>query len=321
MRSVSRRRFVRPLVALASAAVLSSVFAPGVAQAAVTGDPDCLTEEYVPESGIALSRQNVASNTTVHAFGTGTDSQVWTRQIGGTGGGWQSLGGVSAYGPAAVFSGSTNNVFVIGGDGAVWTRSNAGAGWGGWSSLGGYFVTSPAAASLGNGHIRVFGTGADGALWTNELSAGRWSGWYTLGGQLVAAPVATTYPAYGQVEVSVMGTDGLVWTLGLGQGSRSGTWFNREFAACSVLATPSVSTAAFPNDRVYLDYDWAMRLNNRSGPGYTNYGGSFIASPDVEYNGLGYMTVTIAGVGGDGALWVVDSRFGGGWVSLGGKFL
>jgi len=314
-----RRRAVRSTIALASAAVMSALIAPGVAHA-TTGDPDCLMEEYVPISGVALSNSGVARDTVVHAFGTGLDDRVWYRQIGGSGAGWQSLGGVSLYGPAAVFSGTTNHVFVVGGDGAVWTRSNAGSGWSGWSSLGGYFVMSPAAASLGNGHLRVFGTGADGGLWSNEFTGGRWSGWHSLGGQLVAPPVATNYPAYGQIEVSVMGGDGLVWTLGLSQGARSGYWINRDFAACSTLSVPSVSAAAFPGDRVYLDYDWTVRRQNRSAPGYTVLGGQFTANPDVEYNGVGYMTTTVAGIGGDGAMWVQDSRLGSGWVSLGGQF-
>jgi hypothetical protein len=311
---------LRSLVALASAAVAVSLVAvPGVAEA-TTGDLDCLTEETVPISGVALSHQDVPGSTTVHAFGTGLDDQLWYRQIGGSWGSWQSLGGVSLYGPAAVFSGSTNHVFVIGGDGAVWTRSNAGAGWGNWTSLGGYFGMSPAAASLGNGHVRLFGTGADGALWTNEYAGGRWSGWYSLGGQLVAPPVATTYPGYGQVEVSVMGTDGLVWTMGLGQGARSGNWINRDFAACTTLSVPSVSTVAFPGDRVYVDYDHAMVKQDRSGWSRTVLGGQFTANPDVEYNSVGYLTTTIAGIGGDNAMWVQDSRLGSGWVSLGGQF-
>jgi hypothetical protein len=317
--TASRRGLLRPLVVAASAAVLSLSLTPGVAQAS-SGDVDCLSVQEVPISGVALSRQETPGNTTVHAFGTGLDDRVWTRQIGGSWAGWTSLGGVSLYGPAAVFSGSTNNVFVIGGDGAVWTRSNAGSGWGPWSSLGGYFTMSPAAASLGNGHLRVFGTGADNALWTNEFAGGRWSGWYSLGGQMVAPPVATNYPAYGQIEVSVMGTDGLVWTLGLGQGARSGQWFNRDFAACSTLSTPSQSTVAFPGDRVYVDYDYAMRKQDRTGGGYTNLGGQFTANPDVEYNGVGYLTTTVAGIGGDNAMWVQDNRLGSGWVSLGGQF-
>jgi hypothetical protein len=306
-------------VVAASAAVVSVFLTPGVAQA-TGGDPACLSEEYVPASGVALSRQNVAGNTTLHAFGTGTDSQVWTRRIGGTSTGWQSLGGVSLYGPAAVFSGSTQHVLVVGGDGAVWTRSDAGAGWGGWSSLGGYFVSSPAAASLGAGHLRVFGSGADGALWTNEFAGGRWSGWYSLGGQLLTAPAATTYPSYGQVEVSVMGTDGLVWTMGLGQGARSGSWINRNFAACSVLASPSVSTRAFPEDRVYLDAYWAM-VRSEGGTYLRSMGGSFVSDPDVEYDGSPYGYTTKIGIGDDGAMWVNYTVYDYGWKSLGGQFL
>lgn len=329
--TLSRRRALRPLVALASVAVAAGVITgTGTAQAAASsGDQDCLAEEYVPESGIALSNvgrdpstQLRRPDTTVHAFGTGTDNQVWTRTVNGSGG-WQSLGGVSLYGPAAVFSGSTSHVFVVGGDGAVWTSGNSGSGWSGWSSLGGYFVSSPAVASLGAGHVRVFGAGADGALWTNEFAAGRWSGWSSLGGRLATAPVATMYRMFGQVEVSVMGTDGLVWTMGLGQGARSGAWLNRGFAACSTLSAPSLSREAFPADRVYLDSTWAMRKPNANSYSTAEVllGGGFVANPDVEYDLRTPFSVTIAGVGDDGALWVNDSGTSNSWRSLGGQFL
>lgn len=330
MFSARRPRGLRFLVPLASAAVGASLFvAPGALHAAVpaAGDPDCLTEEYVPESGVALSAVMPPQTAgprypTVHAFGVGTDRQVWTRPVTGSGG-WQSLGGVSLYGPAAVFSGGTSYVVVTGGDGAVYLRANGGSGWSGWQSLGGYFVSSPAIASLASGHLRVFGAGADGALWSNEYAGGRWSGWHVLGGQLAAAPVATTYPSYGQVEVSVMGVDGLVWTMGLGSGARSGAWIGRDLAACSTLAVPSVSREAFAGDRVYLDYDWALRKVNpaRYGTPEVLLGGSFLANPDVEYNAVTPSSVTIAGVGGDGAMWVNESGTSNAWRSLGGQFL
>jgi hypothetical protein len=263
---------------------------------------------------------------TTYAYGVGTDRQVWYRAVAGplaSTAGWQALGGVSLYGPAAVFSGSTSYVFVTGGDGAMYMRANGGSGWGGWASLGGFFVSSPAVASLGAGHLRAFGAGADGALWSNEFVAGRWSGWHGLGGQLAAAPVATSYPAYGQVEVSVMGVDGLVWTMGLGTGARSGVWIARDFPACSTLSVPSVSRAAFAGDRVYLDHDWAMRKVNSSQYGTPEVllGGSFIADPDVEYDAATPYSLTIAGIGDDGAMWVNNGGVSYSWRSLGGQFL
>jgi hypothetical protein len=63
-----------------------------------------------------------------------------------------------------------------------------------------------------------------------------------------------------------------------------------------------------------------MRRQVRSGWGHTLLGGQFTANPDVEYNGVGYLTSTVAGIGGDGAMWVQDARLGSGWVSLGGQF-
>src|SRR3954452_12526454 len=174
----TQHRLRRVLAALAAAATILVLLVPGTASAdTVWGDPDCLSVPDVPDSGIAMSGPPVSGLSSgqtvpVSVFGIGGDQQVWYRQIGGAVGSWQPLGGRSLYAPAAVYSGRTSHVLVTGGDGAIWVRSDAGAGWNGWTSLGGYFVSSPAAASLGEGHLRVFGTGADGALWNNEYAAG-----------------------------------------------------------------------------------------------------------------------------------------------------
>src|SRR6185295_11406439 len=98
---------------------------------------------------------------TMQAFGTGTDRQVWYRTVAQNAAGWRSLGGTSLYSPAAVTAGTTAYVMTVGSDGALWTRSDSGSGWGAWTSLGGRLTASPAVASLGSGHLRVFGRGGD----------------------------------------------------------------------------------------------------------------------------------------------------------------
>ena len=128
------------------------------------------------------------------------------------------------------------------------------------------------------------------------------------------------HKSFGQVEVSVMGTDGLVWTMGLGQGARSGSWINRNFAACSVLATPSVSKKAFPEERVFLNSAWEMVIGQ--GGAYTrSMGGSFVTDPDVEHDGSYFGEPTKIGIGDDGAMWVNKTVYDYGWTSLGGQFM
>jgi hypothetical protein len=168
------------------------------------GDVGCLDRLSTPASGVALATVRGG----IYAFGTGTDRQVWYRPVARNAPGWQSLGGVSLYGPAAVTSGTTAFVFVIGGDHQLYMRADSGYGWGPWTSLGGYLTGTPAVASLGEEHLRIFGRGADNELWTRKYNRG-WTGWTYLGGILTSPPTATACPAYGQVEVSVRGANGL----------------------------------------------------------------------------------------------------------------
>jgi hypothetical protein len=324
----TRSRLRRVLAVFAAAVAVPVLIIPGTASAdTVWGDSTCQYVPEVPDSGIALSGPSVTGlrygqTVPVSVFGIGGDQQVWYRQIGGAVGSWQPLGGRSLYGPAAVYSGTTSHVLVTGGDGAVWMRSDAGSGWSGWTSLGGYFVTSPAAASLGAGHLRVFGTGADGALWSNEFAGGWWSGWHSLGGGLASAPVATAYPGFGGVEATVIGTDGLTWTVGgLSPGARSGGWARHPYATCSVLAAPSVSTVVFPGyDRHYLNSEGVLSSPRSNGSGTYAPGGHFVASnPDVE--NVGVDRVVTGGIGDDGAIWIWNGAVGPGFVSLGGRFV
>jgi hypothetical protein len=48
-------------------------------------------------------------------------------------------------------------------------------------------------------------------------------------------------------------------------------------------------------------------------------GGFFTANPDVEYNAISPWSLTIAGIGADGALWVNESGLTNDWRSLGGQ--
>ena len=282
--------------------------------AGVQGDRSCITRS-APASGIALAN----NGSTMQAFGTGTDRQVWYRTVAQNAAGWRSLGGTSLYSPAAVTAGTTAYVMTVGSDGALWTRSDSGSGWGAWTSLGGRLTASPAVASLGSGHLRVFGRGGDNELWTREFTNGAWGAWTYLGGRITAAPVATAYTSAAQVEVSVRGTDGLVYTMNLARGAGAGTYTKRTFAACSTLSVPSVSTAAFAADRVYLDAA-GTAWTGSTGTTSTVVGGHFASNPDVEKSGGANV---VAGVGSDRQLWVYDPRSGGlgGWAALGGQFL
>lgn len=66
-----------------------------------------------------------------------------------------------------------------------------------------------------------------------------------------------------------------------------------------------MSKEVFAGDRVYLDHDWALQKVNTPrlyGAEEIILGGFFTADPDVEYNAVPPWSLTIAGVGADGAL-------------------
>jgi hypothetical protein len=146
------------------------------------GDPECARRPTVPPTGVAV----LMADTTAGAFVTGLDRGLWYRPLDGASNIWQSLGGGVYYGPSAVAAGSTSYVFVTGLTGVLWYRATSGGGWGAWTSLGGYLSASPAAVSLGDGHVRVFGRGLDGQLWSREFGNGSWSGWVGHGGYLTS---------------------------------------------------------------------------------------------------------------------------------------
>jgi hypothetical protein len=283
--------------------------------AAVQGDRSCITRSSAPASGVALAN----NGSTMQAFGVGTDRAVWYRTVGQNAPAWRSLGGVAVYGPAAVQAGTTSHVFVIGTDRALWTRSDSGSGWGAWTSLGGGLTSSPAAASLGSGHLRVVARGGDNGLWGREFTNGAWGPWTNLGGRLSSPPVATAYTSTAQVEVSVRGTNGLVYTMSLARGAGAQAYAERAFAACSTLSVPSVSTAAFAGGRVYLDSAGTAWMGS-TGTTSSVVGGRFSSNPDVE--NVGGANV-VAGMGTDRQMWVYDPRPGGlgGWAAIGGQFL
>lgn len=102
--------------------------------------------------------------------------------------GWQDLGGTPLYSPAvASWAPGRLDVFAVGTDHQLWTKwysngqwSGAGTNWDGWAPLGGYFIASPAAGSLGPGALDVVGVGHDYQLY-HSWWGGKWSPWAGMG--------------------------------------------------------------------------------------------------------------------------------------------
>jgi hypothetical protein len=279
-----------------------------------SGDPACATRSSTSMSGVGL----LTSGGQTSALVVGLDRGLWLRPIDGGAASWQSLGGGVLYGPAGVVAGTTSYVFVTGLDGTLFYRANSGGGWGPWTTLGGYLTASPAAASLGSGHVRVFGRGLDGQLWSRELSGGSWSGWVAHGGFLTAPPSATADIGSGRIEVVVRGTDGFGYGQSLPAGSGAAPYQRVGLVTCSGLVMSAVRSAADPTRAVFLGRAGAPWVY-RSGWGWA-LGGAFTSTPAVEH--VGSNNYVLVGRGLDNALWIYDARSGPwGWRSLGGYVL
>jgi hypothetical protein len=277
------------------------------------GDAFCISSwrPTAPMTGVAL-----IDNGGLAAAALGRDRSLWLRPVDG-GAAWFPLGGAALYGPAGTTAGTTSYLFVVGGDGGLYYRAGSGTSWGPWASLGGRLTSTPAAASLGNGHVRVFGRGADGTLWSREFSNGRWSDWIGHGGVMTAMPTATADVASGRIVVVVRGTDGYLWEQSMPPGGAGPFRRYDEGASCSALAMGSTRVPGDAGLGVYLDRNSSPRLFTTMGS--RTIGGSVTTTPAVQFVGDGFL---VAGRGADGALWIHDRRPGGtGWVSLGGSIL
>ena len=160
---------------------------------APTGDARCTSRAAAPSSGVSFLETPGGPV----VLGVGGDRGVWARPVAGTSSSWYSLGGGVLYGPAAVAAGTKSYLFAVGTDHVLYMRFHNGSSWGPWTALGGYLTSSPAAASLGSGHVRVFARGGNGSLWSREFLDGTWSDWVGHGGFLSSPPTATADPGPG----------------------------------------------------------------------------------------------------------------------------
>jgi hypothetical protein len=80
-----------------------------------------------------------------------------------------------------------------------------------WQSLGGQFVSGPAATSIGANRLDVFGRGADNQLYHRWWNGTTWTPWESLGGTLTSAPAAVAEG--GEIDVFARGPDYGLWRL------------------------------------------------------------------------------------------------------------
>jgi hypothetical protein len=318
---VGQRTFIAGLYVTVESATASSAtirFSPQGLAGYPGGAMDCGRRPLAPMTGVAA----LLTDTGAGAFVTGLDRGLWYRPLDGSATSWQSLGGGVYYGPSAVAAGSTSYVFVTGLTGELWYRAKIGtAPWGPWTSLGGYLTASPAAVSLGTGHVRVFGRGIRGDLWSRELTGGTtWSAWTPHGGFLAGPPTATTRPEEQVTQVYVRGSDGYTYRQTLPVGSAAQPYERLDFVSCTTVALDQVSVDSDMALGAWVDQYGTPRLLDSGGSWAGVWlGGVITSTPAVAYTSDEFVFV---GRGLDNALWLFDGRAGGsGWRSLGGYVL
>jgi hypothetical protein len=126
-----------------------------------------------------------------YVFVRATDAAIYAKhRVTGGWSPWESLGGNTTSGPAAVAFDGTIHVFARGVDGAVWQTWLQGDGtWHSWISLGGYTLSAPSATvRRGEGYLDLVVRGGDSQMYHQAYLPGTgWSGFAPIGGVLTSA--------------------------------------------------------------------------------------------------------------------------------------
>jgi subtilisin family serine protease len=205
------------------------------------------------------------------------------------------------FGDAALVSASGSLwVFLRGGDGALWYRKETGPGtFTPWASLGGLFLSNPAAVWDGTS-VWVFERGFDSGLWYRKQDGPNSFGpWTTLGPAIVSDPSAVWDGA--SVWVFARGTD-------------NGVWYRRQtgpsmFAAWATLGPAILSDLAVVRDATSI---WVFGRGTDSGLWYrkqtsgstfaswTSLGPAIVGDPAAIWDGS---SVWAFASGTDNGLW------------------
>jgi hypothetical protein len=127
--------------------------------------------------------------------------------------------------------------------------------WSSWNSLGGGFMSGPAATVDSSNHINVFSVGLDKALWQRTYNGTSWSAWSSLGGGFMAGPAATVSGS--RIDIYGVGLDKAAWQRTYSNGSWSnwsslGGGFNTGPAA-TVDSTGATNVFGVGTDKAIWD--------------------------------------------------------------------
>jgi spore germination protein YaaH len=188
-----------------------------------------------------------------------------------------------------------------------------------WSSLGGVFLSGPAASSWASNRIDVWGRGSDNQLWQDTYNGSTWGGWTPLGGVINAPPGAVSWST-GRVDVFARGQDNSLWHRWW-----DGTAWSGWTKMGGVLNSgPTVASwAAQRLDIFVVGQDsalWHLWWDGRQWNGWQRLGGVLNSQPSAV--SWGSNRIDIFARGQDGQMWHLD--WSGtqwmGWQPMGGQF-
>lgn len=188
-----------------------------------------------------------------------------------------------------------------------------------WSSLGGVFLSGPAASSWAANRIDVWSRGSDNQLWQDTYNGSTWGGWTPLGGAINAPPGAVSWSA-GRVDVFARGQDSSLWHRWW-----DGTAWSGWTKMGGVLNSgPTVASwAAQRLDIFVVGQDsalWHLWWDGRQWNGWQRLGGVLSSQPSAV--SWGSNRIDIFARGQDGQMWHLD--WSGtqwmGWQPMGGQF-
>lgn len=190
------------------------------------------------------------------------------------------------------------DIFGLGTDYAMYHKrlfGTYGSNTGGWESLGGIFISTPAAIAWDGGRVDVFGLGTDRAMYTKTNSGGSWtSSWERLGGTFASAGTVVSQTA-GQLDLFAMGTD---FTLRHSQLNGS-TWSDWQNLGGNLASPPAA--VSWGNNRVDVFAVWGDRtLRHTWWDGtlwneWESLGGDYAEEPAVATWGPGRLDVFVLG--------------------------
>ena len=234
--------------------------------------------------------------------------------------GWEHLGGIFTSVPEAVASDTTQpnvprrlDVFGLGLDYAMYHKRWEGTQWpSDWESLGGIFMSEPAAFARPGDRIDVFGVGLDYAMY-HRVWNGRWStGWERLGGTFSSTASIVSWDP-GRLDVFARGAD-----FTLRHRSLTGsTWFSEWQNLGGSLASPPVAVSwgqnridvfAIGTDSGLCHRWWDGNIWND----WESLGGSLTATPSAVTWGPDRLDVFALGTdGGIYHYWFHDQAWSG----------